>query len=101
MKVKFRIFSKINVNGPSAHPIFVYLRANSILYDASKKTIQEIPWNFAKFLVDRNGKVVHLYNPDVAAESLDKDIQELLKWVIGKEEKKWKIMKIWTRFIWE
>jgi len=78
MKVKFPMFSKLNVNGKDAHPLYIYLRANSKLFDAKGKTIQEIPWNFAKFLVDRNGKVTGLYNPDVAAESLDKDIKNLL-----------------------
>jgi len=79
MKVKFPMFSKVSVNGAGAHPIYKYLRANCELYDASKKTIQEIPWNFAKFLLDRDGKVIKLYNPDIPAESLETDIKPLLQ----------------------
>ena len=50
--VQFPIFEKIDVNGKKTHPIYAYLRNNSQLYDAKKKTAKEIPWNFAKFLVN-------------------------------------------------
>jgi len=78
MQVKFPVFSKIDVNGANTHPIYRFLRANSRLYDAKKGTYQEIPWNFAKFVVDRDGKVVELFAPDVAAEDLEKVIVPLL-----------------------
>ena len=57
------MFSKIDVNGPNAHPVYQYLRMNSPLYGAEKKTASEIPWNFAKFLVNDEGKVVHYHGP--------------------------------------
>ena len=78
MKVKFPAFSKIDVNGKNAHPLFKFLRAKSRLYDSKKGTYQEIPWNFAKFLVNKEGVVVELFAPDVAPEDLIKKIEPLL-----------------------
>ena len=75
---QFRLFSKIEVNGPSCHPLYKYLRAGSNLYDPVTKTFQEIPWNFAKFLVNSEGKVVKMYAPDVKPESIETDIEPLL-----------------------
>ena len=43
---------KIEVNGKNTNPVYIYLRSNSSLYDPKKKTAKEIPWNFAKFLVN-------------------------------------------------
>lgn len=39
-----------------------------------------MPWNFAKFLVDRNGNVVKFYMSDIEPLSIKDDIKELLKW---------------------
>ena len=75
---QFRLFSKIDVNGPSCHPLYKYLRAGSDLYDPVNKTFQQIPWNFAKFLIDSEGKVVKMYAPDVNPESIEKDLEPLL-----------------------
>ena len=57
------MFSKIEVNGPNAHPVYQYLRRNSSLYNAEEKTVSEVPWNFAKFLVNPEGKVVNYHKP--------------------------------------
>ena len=46
------MFEKINVNGPESHDLYKYLRTTSELYDAKKSEVKEIPWNFAKFLLD-------------------------------------------------
>jgi glutathione peroxidase len=52
--VKFDLFSKIDVNGESAHPLYQYLTGNDVpVADRGK-----VKWNFEKFLVDRSGKVV-------------------------------------------
>lgn len=75
---KFKLFSKIEVNGPHCHPLYKYLRAESKLYDNAKKTYQEIPWNFTKFLVNNEGKVVNMYNPQVQPEKIGNDIEVLL-----------------------
>jgi glutathione peroxidase len=76
--VKFQLFSKVLVNGNDCHPIFKFLRKNSSL-DQGEKGIKEIPWNFAKFLVDRNGKVIDFFAPTVTPEKLASKIEGLLK----------------------
>ena len=53
--VKFQLFSKVDVNGPHTHEVYRFLRRNSPLYDKKKDQVQNIPWNFTKFLVDSEG----------------------------------------------
>ena len=76
---EFPLFAKIDVNGKDSCEVYKYLRQNSELYDSAKKEAKEIPWNFAKFIVDRNGKVISYHNPKVDPESLVKNIEELLR----------------------
>ena len=76
--VTFPMFSKIEVNGEKAHPLFKYLRYNSILYDKKTDKAKQIPWNFAKFLVDQNGKVVSFYEPHIKPLKLEDEIKKLL-----------------------
>jgi glutathione peroxidase len=72
--VTFPIFSKIDVNGPTAHPLYAYLRkAAPGIFGTT-----EVKWNFTKFLVDRNGEVVNRFGSDVKPEDLAEDIEELL-----------------------
>ena len=71
--VTFKVFDKINVNGEDADPLFKYLREEKGGILGSK-----IKWNFTKFLVDREGKVVKRYAPTVEPEKIAKDIEELL-----------------------
>jgi len=73
---EFPLFSKIEVNGANANEVYRFLRSNSELYDAKTKEAREIPWNFAKFIVDRNGKVVSYHNPKVDPIDLYKAIEE-------------------------
>ena len=70
----FPLFSKINVNGKDAEPLFNYLKdeKGGLLGD-------DIKWNFTKFLVDQEGNVVKRYAPTVTPESLEKDIVKFLK----------------------
>ena len=75
----FPIFSKIEVNGENTHPLFVYLRNNSELYDEKKGTSKVIPWNFAKFIVNRDGKVIKFAPPTTPPEELRKVILEELE----------------------
>lgn len=74
----FSVFSKIEINGTDCHPVYKYLRMNSVLKDTKKDTAQEIPWNFAKFLLDSDGKVRKFYAPDIRPEIMAKDIEELM-----------------------
>jgi glutathione peroxidase len=71
--VTFPLFSKINVNGANAHPLYKYLKktAKGILTN-------DIKWNFTKFLIDRNGKVVKRVAPNVPPAEMEQDIIALL-----------------------
>ena len=70
---------KCEVNGKECHDVWKYLRVNSVLYDAKKKRAKEIPWNFAKFLMDKDGHVIKYYNPRIDPVGMIGDIQDLLK----------------------
>jgi glutathione peroxidase len=72
--VTFPMFSKIDVNGADAAPLFTYLKkeAPGIL------GTEAIKWNFTKFLVDRRGKVFGRYAPSTSPEQLVSDIESLL-----------------------
>jgi glutathione peroxidase len=72
--VRFPLFAKVEVNGKAAHPLFQYLKkeAKGILGS------EAIKWNFTKFLIDRDGRVVRRYAPTDTPESIERDIVELL-----------------------
>jgi glutathione peroxidase len=72
--VSFPVFSKIDVNGSDAHPLYKHLtkEASGILGGAIK-------WNFTKFLVDRDGKVVKRFAPNTEPEKMTDKIEELLQ----------------------
>ena len=91
----FDQFKKIDVNGDNASPLYKYLKeqiqeeefsstASKIAMKAVKvisttcKNPGDIRWNFTKFIVDKNGKVVGRYPPITKPEQLEKKIQELL-----------------------
>lgn len=72
--VGFDMFSKIEVNGNNAHPLFVFLKK------AKGGTFGDsIKWNFTKFLCDRNGVPVKRYSPTTAPKNIEKDILGLLE----------------------
>ncbi|XP_042398632.1 probable glutathione peroxidase 2 [Zingiber officinale] len=73
-KAEFPIFDKIEVNGKNAAPLYKFLKSQQggILGDAIK-------WNFTKFLVNKNGKVVDRYAPTTSPLKIEKDIQKLLE----------------------
>ncbi len=73
--VKFPLFAKIDVKGPKAHPLYQYLVKEKLGFLGLK----DIKWNFTKFLVDKNGKVVKRYAPTVKPEAITADIEKLLK----------------------
>lgn len=68
--VQFQMFSKVNVNGPNADPIFTFLK--------EKTDNRDIKWNFEKFLIDREGKVYKRYDTNVEPLSIENDIKYLL-----------------------
>ena len=75
---EFPLFEKTEVNGPNTCEVYRFLRQNSELYDEKKKQSKEIPWNFAKFLVNGEGKVVSYHNPRIEPKDLEKQISALL-----------------------
>lgn len=72
--VTFTMFEKIDVNGDSAHPLYKYLKNEAKGLLGSK-----IKWNFTKFLVDSNGRVIKRYGSTVKPLSIKADIESLLK----------------------
>ena len=76
---EYPIMAKSDVNGPDANQAYQFLRRHSSLYDQQKQVASEIPWNFAKFLVDKHGQVVNYYEPIVEPESLIPEIEKMLQ----------------------
>jgi glutathione peroxidase len=72
--VSFPMFSKVEVNGDHAHPLYQYLKNEAPGLLGSRA----IKWNFTKFLVDKSGKVVKRYGSMDKPESIAKDIEKLL-----------------------
>ena len=72
--VTFPLFSKIDVNGSGAHPLYKHLASEAPGALGSKA----IKWNFTKFLVDRDGRVVKRFAPADTPEKIEKHIRELL-----------------------
>lgn len=70
---EFPVFDKIDVNGPNAHPLYVWLKASK-----GELLGSDIKWNFAKFLLNKEGKVVERYAPTTSPNSIAKDVQALL-----------------------
>lgn len=71
--VSFPMFSKVDVKGKDAHPLFKHL-----VKEAPGMISDQVKWNFTKFLVDQNGTVINRYAPKTKPESIEKDIQKLL-----------------------
>ncbi len=73
--VDFPMFAKIDVNGPETHPLFDYLKkqAPGLLGSTG------IKWNFTKFLVDKNGKVISRYAPSTKPAEIEGDIEALIE----------------------
>ena len=95
--VKFPIFSKVEVNGENAHPLYKYLTGQKSFsgFDPEHplspvldkllseevpdyKNTSDIKWNFTKFLIDRNGNVVERFEPTVDLSIVESKIKELL-----------------------
>ena len=72
--VTFPMFARIEVNGDNAHPLYRLLKhaAPGILGS------EAIKWNFTKFLIDREGRVVKRYAPNDTPQAIAKDIEALL-----------------------
>jgi glutathione peroxidase len=91
--VTFPVFSKIDVNGPDADPLYQYLRASAPgdfgpaygdFYQAISKLrpgsdgSDDIKWNFTKFLIGRDGAVIKRYEPPVPPADIAADLENYL-----------------------
>ncbi len=72
--VDFPMFSKIEVNGAAAHPLWKWLKDEK----GGILGIDAIKWNFTKFLVGRDGRVLKRYAPTETPQSLKADIEAAL-----------------------
>lgn len=73
-KVNFPLFAKVEVNGPGAHPLYRILKSACPGWFG----MERIKWNFTKFLVDREGRVVSRHAPSARPEKLRPAIEGLL-----------------------
>jgi glutathione peroxidase len=73
--VTFPLFEKIDVNGNNTHPLYKFLKskATGVLWSES------IKWNFTKFLIDQNGKVITRYGSSTKPKDIASDIVNLLE----------------------
>ena len=72
--VSFPLFAKIEVNGGEAHPLYQFLkRAKPGIFGTER-----IKWNFTKFLIDRQGRVVRRYAPTTQPKALTAAVEGLL-----------------------
>lgn len=71
--VKFPLFSKIEVNGDGAHPLYKWLKSE-------KRGLlgEKIKWNFTKYLLDSDGRVVKRYSPTTKPDKIASDIDKAL-----------------------
>ena len=83
----FKTFAKLDVNGKNAHPLYKYLRneKKKDLGESGKTTLlskllpkTNIKWNFTKFLVDRQGNVIHRFGPGFTPDKIATYIEEVL-----------------------
>jgi len=72
--VTFPVFAKIEVNGEQAHPLYRHLKSAV----PGVLGTEAIKWNFTKFLVDRQGRVVSRHAPTTAPADLEREIEALL-----------------------
>jgi glutathione peroxidase len=72
--VSFPMMSKVDVNGPSAHPLYKWLTTEAPGLLGSKA----IKWNFTKFLVGKDGQVLKRYGPQEPPAALTKDVEAAL-----------------------
>jgi glutathione peroxidase len=76
--ISFPMFAKIGVNGTDAHPLYRFMKREQpgLL---GLIGIRRIKWNFTKFLIDRNGRVVGRFSPSTAPGALTAKIEKLLE----------------------
>lgn len=87
--ITFPLFKKIDVNGENAHPLFTFLKNQDVKQDKSFKVkmlasfsktgkSNDIHWNFTKFLVNKEGKVIARFEPTTSMKEVKAKVEELL-----------------------
>jgi glutathione peroxidase len=92
--VSFKTFSKIEVNGDNADPLYEYLKSEAPVdldngqmdslrnklkeHNFVALTEKEIQWNFTKFLIDQEGNIINRFAPTIIPEDIDLKISNLL-----------------------
>ncbi|KAI5077589.1 hypothetical protein GOP47_0007413 [Adiantum capillus-veneris] len=77
-KAEYPIFDKVDVNGFNTAPLYKFLKSSKSSGLFGSTFADNIKWNFAKFLVDKNGRVVQRYEPSTSPLAIEKDIRKLL-----------------------
>lgn len=72
--VTFLMYEKVDVKGDNAHPLFKYLSKEAPGVLGSKS----VKWNFTKFLVDQDGRVLKRFAPSTTPDQIEADIAKLL-----------------------
>jgi glutathione peroxidase len=72
--VTFPIFTKIDVNGDNTHPLYAFLKHEA----PGVPGRESVKWNFTKFLIDKQGKVVTRFSSETTPEELTRDVEHLL-----------------------
>ncbi len=72
--VSFPLYEKVEVNGGAAHPLWKWLKKEK----PGLLGMEAIKWNFTKFLIDKNGRVVKRYAPTDTPEKIEKDLASVL-----------------------
>ena len=76
--VTFPMFAKTEVNGPEACELYNYLKSAQPNEVGASADSSEIAWNFAKFLVDRNGNAVARFSPKTTPEEIAEQLENYL-----------------------
>ena len=66
------MFSKLDVNGANTHPVYSYIK------EAGAEYAQDIEWNFVKFLVDREGRVVKRFKSSFDRDVIQQAVEQYL-----------------------
>lgn len=72
--VNFPMFAKLEVNGDNAAPLYQWLKSEQPDEDGN----EDIPWNFTKFLVDSDGRVIKRFHPKTSPEDIGAALADLL-----------------------
>ena len=77
--LSFPLFGKIDVNGEDTHELYRYLKKQDVYFNLGDNQLKNLPWNFTKFLVTSDGKVLKFYSPDFEPKNMEDEIVKFLE----------------------